>query len=464
MTSLGQLRTLRREPHFPRLYATRLVSQGADGALQVAVASAVFFNPAESTNARAAAAGFTVLLLPYSVVGPFAGVLLDRWRRRRVLLIANVTRAAIVGGVAGVLLSAAAAGPALYVGALAAISVNRFALSGLSAALPQVVRSDLLVMANSVSTTSGYLATVAGGLVGLSVRGLFGHTLHGGAAGGNAGAALLAALGYLLAGRIVAGYRDRDILGPDQSVVLGSLRHALIGVLAGMADGARYVRARRPAAYAMAAMGAHRFCYGISTIATLLLYRNYFTDSGVLRAGLVGLGQVVAATGLGALVAAVLTPAVTARIGQPRWIVAVFGLAAVVEVALGLPYTMPALLAAAVLLGFVAQAAKITVDSILQQTVADRVRGRVFALYDMLFNVSFVASAILGAVLLPASGKSYLVLGAIAVGYVAIAGCYAVATRRLPASPPDSAGTDSAATDSADLRAGSTVQARGPAA
>ena len=35
---------------------------------------------------------FAVLLLPYSLVGPFAGVLLDRWRRRQVLLWANVVR------------------------------------------------------------------------------------------------------------------------------------------------------------------------------------------------------------------------------------------------------------------------------------------------------------------------------------------------------------------------------------
>ncbi|MEP6463524.1 MAG: MFS transporter [Frankiaceae bacterium] len=431
MTSLGQLRLLRREPHFGRLYATRLVSQGADGALQVALASAVFFNPTESTNARAAAAGFTVLLLPYSLVGPFAGVLLDRWRRQRVLMVANVLRAGIVCVVAGLLLGAGPSDPALYVGALAAISVNRFSLSGLSASLPHVVRSDLLVMANSVCTTSGYLATMLGGLAALLLRGVLGGTLGGGAATGNAGAALLAALAYLMAARIVVGYRDPDILGPDQSVVLGRLRHALLGVLAGMAEGARYVWAQRPVAYAVGAMGAHRFCYGISTIATLLLYRNYFTDSGIFRAGLVGLGQVIFAGGIGALVAAVVTPAATARVGKPTWIVALFALASVVEVALGLPYTMPALLAAALLLGFAAQAAKISVDTILQQTVEDRVRGRVFALYDMLFNLSFIASAILGAFVLPANGKSYGVLAAIAVGYAAIAATYGVATRRL---------------------------------
>ena len=41
-------------------------------------------------------------------------------------------------------------------------------------------------------------------------------------------------------------------------------------------------------------IGAHRFFYGISTTATLLLYRNYFTDHGIFRRQLAGLGQVFA--------------------------------------------------------------------------------------------------------------------------------------------------------------------------
>jgi MFS family permease len=435
VTTLGQLRLLRREPHFGRLYATRLVSQAADGALQLALASAVFFSPTESTDARGAATGITVLLLPYSMVGPFAGVLLDRWRRRRVLMVANLIRAAVVCVVAG-LLASGPADPALYLAALAAISVNRFSMSGLAAALPHVVRSDLLVMANSVCTTSGYVATMLGGLVGLLVRALIGSALGGGAAAGNAGAALLAALAYLAAARIVAGYQDLDLLGPDQSVDLGQLRHALAGVFTEMAEGARYVWARRPAAYAMAAMGAHRFCYGLSTIATLLLYRNYFTDSGVFRAGLVGLGQVVCAGAIGAVAAAAATPAATARLGKPAWIVRLFAGGCAVELALGLPYTLPAWLAAALLLGFAAQAAKITVDTIVQQTIADGARGRVFALYDMAFNVSFIASAVLGAFLLPANGKSYVVLVGIAAGYGGIALSYRWASGRLPLIPP----------------------------
>jgi predicted MFS family arabinose efflux permease len=65
------------------------------------------------------------------------------------------------------------------------------------------------------------------------------------------------------------------------------------------------------------------------------------------------------------------------------------------------------------------------VDTLVQTHVDDVFRGRVFSLYDVIFNVAFVAAAAVGAVVLPNSGKSYVVVGAIAVGYALAAAWYA---------------------------------------
>src|SRR6059058_4642304 len=83
-------------PWFGSLYGARTVAQLADGIFTASLASAVFFNPEHQTDPRQAAAGFVVLLLPYSLVGPFAGVFLDRWRRQQVLSRANFVRSALV--------------------------------------------------------------------------------------------------------------------------------------------------------------------------------------------------------------------------------------------------------------------------------------------------------------------------------------------------------------------------------
>ena len=112
--------------------------------------------------------------------------------------------------------------------------------------------------------------------------------------------------------------------------------------------------------------------------------------------------------------------------------------AAVAEAVFGPPYTHEAFLVAAFFLGFVAQGSKICVDTLLQESVADDFRGRVFSFYDTLFNVSFVAAAGLSAVVLPPDGKSYLLIAIVAGGYAVTAIVYGAATaRRAAVEPPE---------------------------
>ena len=81
------------------------------------------------------------------------------------------------------------------------------------------------------------------------------------------------------------------------------------------------------------------------------------------------------------------------------------------------------------LLGFVAEAVKICVDSTLQETVEDDFSGRVFSVYDTLFNLTFVAALVVGAFTLPESGLSSVVPAVVAAGYLLAAAGYARMTR-----------------------------------
>jgi predicted MFS family arabinose efflux permease len=111
-------------------------------------------------------------------------------------------------------------------------------------------------------------------------------------------------------------------------------------------------------------------------------------------------------------------------LGKERWITALFTAAAVFDLLLVLPYEQRSLIAAAAVLGVVAQGTKICVDTIVQENVADAFRGRVFAFYDMAFNVAFVSAAVFGAMALPDTGKSLPVLLVVTVGYATIALTY----------------------------------------
>ena len=291
-----------RRRRFRQLLLTRMLSQAGDGIFQVSLASFVLFSPERHTSAGQIAAGFATLLLPYSIVGPFAGVFIDRWRRQRILVCANLVRVVLLVAVAG-LVAAGVQGALFYAAALSVVGVNRFFLSSLSASLPHVVADDdddELVTANSVSVTLGSVSTVAGAGIGLLVRQFAGADDSGAAI-----IALTAIAGYVLSAA-AATRMPAELLGPDVHTVHAPLRHAIGEVARGISSGAQHVWHRREAGLALGAIGAHRFFYGISTIMTLLLYRNYagFTDRGLIRDDLAGMGQIIAAGSTGALVAA----------------------------------------------------------------------------------------------------------------------------------------------------------------
>jgi hypothetical protein len=196
-------------------------------------------------------------------------------------------------------------------------------------------------------------------------------------------------------------------------------------VVGGMVAGARHVAGLRPAAAALIVISLHRFGYGVVTLMTLLLYRNTFADEGGLfPGGLVGLGEVVAAGAAGTLLAAVATPAAVRRMGKRHWITLLLAGGGVLLLLLSLPLVPPTLVVAWLVLGFMAQGVKICVDSTLQESVEDDYRGRVFSVYDTLFNVTFVVALVVAAFVLPPSGISYPTLVAVGAGYVLTAALY----------------------------------------
>ncbi|WP_336032432.1 MFS transporter [Geodermatophilus sp. FMUSA9-8] len=407
---------------FRRLLVTRLLAQSGDGVLQAALAGTVLFNPQRAADPVAVAAAFAVLLLPYSVVGPFAGVWLDRWSRRQVLVRANLLRAGLVAVVAALVL-AGDAGVPFYAAGLAVFAVTRFLLSALSAGLPHTTDPESLVPANALATTSGAVATVAGGLVAL---GLLQLAPPGDAA--YAAVALSAALPWLASAAVAAGFPTSS-LGPDSGA--GPAPVTAREVLRGLVAGARHVAAHPPAAAALAAIGAHRLCYGLLTLLTLLLYRNTLTEGAgpLFPGGLVGLGQVLAAGSAGTLLAAAVTPAAVRRLGTRGWVLLLLVAGGVLQLALVLTFAPPGMVASGLVLGVVAQGVKICVDATLQRCVDDDFRGRVFSVYDTLVNVTFVAALVAGAFLLPASGRSVPALVVVAGVYLLTAAGYARVTR-----------------------------------
>jgi len=420
MSVVRDLRVLWRFRDFRRLLAVRLFSQGADGVYQTALATYVVFSPEKQSSAGAIAAAMAVLLLPYSLVGPFSGVLLDRWRRRQVLLYGSVLRTVLASGTA-VLIVADVPDWLFYVSALCVTAVNRFVLSGLSAALPRVVDGERLVVANSLSPTAGTLAATVGAGLAFVVRLVVWDS--------DAAVVLFGAALYLCAG--LASLRMApELLGPDPELVRPRLSAALSGTARDLGAAVRHLASppRREAAWALLAMTLMRFCYGALLVMLLMLCRYAFTSD--TEDGLALLGVALGLSGAGFFTAAVVTPAAAGRLGPGRWIAVCAAVAAVLVPALGLPFATVPMLVAAFVLGVTTQGAKISTDTVVQSSVDDGFRGRTFSVYDVLFNVAFVGAAAVAALILPPDGRSAPLIVTVAVIYSAVAVAMAQFERR----------------------------------
>lgn len=415
MVALPALREVLAGRDFRFLFSVRLVAQFGDGLLQAALATFVLFSPERQPDAVKIAAAFAILLLPYSVIGPFAGVFLDRWRRRNVLVRANLLKALFTVPIIALVL-VGNDGFLLGLAVLTVLGIGRFVLAGLSASLPHVVAGRDLVTANALTPTSGTILAAVGALVGVSLRSALG--------GGDSGSAIVlaCAAGAYVASALLALALAVDRLGPDGTRASDTMR----GVAVGLVEGIRELQLHAEAGRAIAVVGVHRVVFGVLTAGGLLLVRYTFNIVEEADTALNEFAMLTAAAAIGALIGAVLTPWASRRWGSVLWSVAALVQAGTIGIALvivgALAPSFPTLLAGSLSIGFAGQAVKVCSDTLVQRYIPDDHLGRVFSLFDMIVNVCLVAGITLMALVSPTSGQTpwlYAASGLLMVGTAA---------------------------------------------
>src|SRR4051795_6504169 len=158
-----------RRRDFALLWVGGLVSVAGDWVLYAALPFYVY----ERTGSTLATAGMIVAeLAPSFVLGSVAGVFVDRWDRRRVLVAANLAQAAAVA----LLLVVARGGPLWIVFAVAAVqaAAAAFAIPAESALLPSLVPDEDLVPANALNALNNRLGRLIGLPIGAALYGALG--------------------------------------------------------------------------------------------------------------------------------------------------------------------------------------------------------------------------------------------------------------------------------------------------
>lgn len=386
--------SVRALPDLRHVIAVRMASQFGDGLFQATVAGALLFNPDRAADPLSIAFAFAVLFLPYSLLGPFAGALMDRWDRRLVLVGANVCRLVVIVAI-GTILAVHAGEMALLLGALLANGFSRFVASGLSASLPHVVPRDQVVTMNSLATAAGAIAAFFGANFMLIPRWFVGASDRG------ASVIIFMTLVPVSVALLLSLRFAPRVLGPDDSrrAIHGSVGYA---VVTGWVHGARTVVSTPTVAAVLSALATHRMVVGINSLVILLLAHH--TQNPAV--GGLGIALVFfAASGLGSFLATLLTPPTVRRWGRYAAANGALIAAAVIEVS-GAGLILPVMVACSFFLGITGQMIKLCADSAMQIDVDDALRGHVFAVQDALFWVSFIISITVAALLIPPDGRA----------------------------------------------------------
>jgi MFS family permease len=168
---------------FGLLMATQYAAQAGDGIVQTALAKYVVFGGQEGFDVEAAENPEELLrialivFIPYTILSPFLGVVIDRWDRRRLLAVANGLRGVAVALV-GLLGMSAASGDdltgllgsetfpsvVLFLIFMLTLASTRVVLAAKAAALPSTLEGSggALVEGNAVSQLGGALFQLGG--------------------------------------------------------------------------------------------------------------------------------------------------------------------------------------------------------------------------------------------------------------------------------------------------------------
>jgi MFS family permease len=405
---------LLRHPRLSRLLGVRWSGQATDGLFQSALASFVLFSPERQADALSAAVAFAVVLLPYSLVGPFVGTILDRVSRQRALLFANTARVINLLVVAWLVFSGQT-GIELTVFVLIAFGINRLILAGLSAGLPLVIESKSLISANALAVTGGSVLVVLGGGLGVAIRNLFDSLAV--ADHADAMLVLIASGGYLTAS-LMALRLGRKEIGPlPHEVKEASIKEGLIE----MREGFAFLRTHQDAIRGILATAVQRGGITALTLTALLLQRNTFNSPDNPEDGLRGFGIVLAIAGIGITIGALTAPYGVARFGRHRWIKWSMLLSAFGPLILVVSQTEIALALTGFFVALCGQNVKVTNDALVQSKIDDYYRGRVFAVYDVLVNGAIVSGGLIAALLLPTSGVTPWVPALVSAMYLLVA-------------------------------------------
>ena len=355
-----------RQRDFALLWFGGLISMMGDWAMFAALP---FYAYEQTGSAFASGAVLTALTLPGLLIGTVAGVFVDRWNRKRTMVVANLLQVLVM-----LPLLLVRPGESLwlvYVVAFGMASVWEFVTPAENAQLPSLVGSDRLMVANSLNAFNDNLARVAGPALGGLVI----------AFGGLGGVALLNATTFLLAAGLISLIRLSGTARKTE--VPEATPGGLLAVWKEWLQGLRLVAGERRVALLFVILGAAMLADSIlsALIAPFV--------GGVLGAPASLFGLLLTLRGVGGLIGGVLLGSVATRVRTENVLVLSLLSVGIGTLVFATVPLVPVSMACAVALGIPAVGWIASQQTLLQQSVADEFLGRVFGAFSATTALTF---------------------------------------------------------------------------
>jgi len=408
---------------FATLMGVQFLVQAGQGVVQGAIAKSIAFGGEKGFDVTVVPSAqyllkvVLALYVPYTLVSPFIGVVIDRTERRRILAWSNLITAVVVGVVAvGFMLPLGkdtsegnvVATVGLIVGLLFIQGCVRVALAVKSAAIPDVLSGKDLLQGNGLSQAGGALFQVVG--IGFA---------FGAAVAFPAWTVVVLGAGVLVVAAAVSKRLERmEASRPESS--FGREARQVIGSIAA---GLREVGSRPAAALGLFSFQMLRYQFWGFSLFTFGLYAKNLVQGG--DANNLGLALVGGGGFLGGVLGLVLAQKWKDRVPPVRLLLGAMGALGLAALIFGAFVSLPGFAALLFVGFFMFFLGKISADTILQQSMPDDFRGRAFALFDIAYNLGFIVPALLLSFLwvegsasrtraiLMASGALFLVLMAL---------------------------------------------------
>ena len=326
-----------------------------------------FFVYERTGSALATGAMFMAETLPRLLFGSVAGVFVDRWDRKKTMVLCDLSRALILLP----LLLVAFGGPLVLVFVVAFVeaSVSMFFLPAKSATIPNLVAEKDLTAANSLDSLAEEVPSLVGALLGGALLAVVGLS----------GLILLDVATYLVSAVLISLIRAPTAAAvpeaesePDTEAAVSAFSNAL-GEWAG---GLRLIGRDRSVAVLFAVISVATVGEGIVAVLLILFFQD------VLGGGSVEFSYFIAAYGVGGILGSLLLARLSALVDEAR----LFSLSLIANgillVAVFNTPVLPVIVALSVLSGMTVVGWFVTSQTLLQRWVADNYRGRVFGAYE----------------------------------------------------------------------------------